>query len=81
MKLTVVLDRVEGDIAVLLAGEVQISWPRQFLPANAQESDLIVIELTVDEAATLQAKAETAQLFADLTAPKPDGDSVKKKSP
>jgi len=81
VKITVVLDRVEGDVAVLMAGEIQICWPRQFLPVNAQESDLIVIELTVDAAATLQAKAETAKLFADLIAPQSDVGSVKKKLP
>ena len=73
MKMTVVLDRIEGDIAILLAGEVQIFWPRQFLPEGVKESDWIMIELTVDAAATLQAQNETANLFADLTKNKSAG--------
>ena len=70
MKITVAIDRLEGNKAILLAEDVQIIWPQQFLPEGAKESDLITIELAVDVAATLQARAETAKLLADLVKPK-----------
>jgi hypothetical protein len=73
MKITVAIDRLEGDKAIFLADDVQIVWPRQFLPKGAKESDLITIELDVDVAATLQAQAETAKLLADLVKIKPKG--------
>ncbi len=72
MKVTVAIDRLEGNKAILLIEDVQIVWPRQFLPDGAKESDLITIELTIDVAATRQAQAETAKLFADLVKRKPE---------
>lgn len=71
MKITVAIDRLEGNKAILFADDVQISWPRQFLPAGAKESDLLTIELAVDVEATLQAQAETAKLLTDLVNSKP----------
>ncbi len=66
MKITAAIDRLEADKAILLVEDVQIIWPRQFLPAGAKESDLLTIELAVDVVATQQAQAETAKLLADL---------------
>lgn len=60
MKVQAIIDRFEGDLAVLLAGdeEQQVLWPRQLMPADAKEGDLLAILLTVDEHATRMARSE-----------------------
>lgn len=67
MKLTVCLDRLEGDKAVLLAGEQQIIWPRALLPREASEGDILSLLLEIDSEATDKAKAQAAELLQELT--------------
>ncbi|MGL5514112.1 MAG: DUF3006 domain-containing protein [Sporomusa sp.] len=64
MRIKAVIDRFETGKAVLLVGEQEISvnWPRKLLP-EAQEGDILSIEISVDVEATQQAKAEIDELY------------------
>ncbi|AJQ28356.1 DUF3006 domain-containing protein [Pelosinus fermentans] len=68
MKVLAVIDRFEGDKAVLLLDdeEVQVVWPRESLPSEAQEGDVITMELQVDHEATIAAKAEAERLLKEI---------------
>lgn len=68
MKVFVVIDRFEGNKAVLLLGdeEVQVIWPRESLPDEAKEGDIVTIELQVDHEATSAAKAEADRLLKEI---------------
>ena len=61
-KLTAVLDRIEGERAVLIAGAdgQTISLPAKFLPENAKEGDavFVAISLNEDEAASDSQRAK-----------------------
>lgn len=68
MKVFVVIDRFEGNKAVLLLGdeEVQVIWPRESLPGEAKEGDIVTIELQVDHEATSAARAEADRLLEEI---------------
>lgn len=68
MRVKAILDRFEGDKAVLLMGddEVAVNWPRSFLPAEAREGHVIWLTGTVDHEATRQARAEAEDLLRQL---------------
>ena len=68
MKAKLVLDRFEGEKAVLLAGneEVTVVWPRFLLPAGAAEGDILSLDLNIDAAATELAKKEALELLKKL---------------
>ena len=68
MKVLTVVDRFEGNKAILLLGdeEVQVVWPRENLPSEAQEGDIITMELQVDHGATTAAKAEAERLLKEI---------------
>ena len=66
------LDRIEGDVAVLVYGERQLNVPRALLPADAREGD--VLRLTRDPAATERAKREQGQLRQKLGGSDDGGD-------
>ena len=64
MQVKAVIDRFEGDRAVLLIGEGEtaVNWPRQLLP-DATEGDVLTVTINVDAAATRQAREEAASLL------------------
>lgn len=68
MRIRAVLDRFEGDKAVLLVGEAEVSvvWPRALLPDGAKEGDVLWAALTVDEQASREARAEAEDLLRQL---------------
>lgn len=68
MKVLAVVDRFEGNKAIFLLGdeEVQVVWPRENLPSEAQEGDIITMELQVDHDATTAAKAEAERLLKEI---------------
>lgn len=45
-----VVDRFEGELAVLLVGEeeFQVDWPRKYLPEDVQEGSILRFDFTVD---------------------------------
>ena len=68
MKVRAVRDRFEGDKAVLLLGddEVSAAWPRLFLPGGAREGDVLWVDFSIDAAATRAAKKEAEALLRQL---------------
>jgi hypothetical protein len=53
-----VLDRIEGDRAVLLFGEERVELPASALPAGAREGDMLTFVLAPDAKAAALAEAE-----------------------
>ena len=66
MRVKLVVDRFEGEWAVLLdENDVLIKWPRHLL-AEAAEGDVLQLELTVDAEATQKAREEAEALLKSL---------------
>ena len=62
-----VIDRYEGEYAVLVFGDGQrLLWPREQLPARAREGVVVAITLTVDLTNTEQRSARLKGLLADI---------------
>jgi hypothetical protein len=72
MQIRAVVDRFEGEKAVLLVGDDEIPaiWPRQFLPDGIRETAIINIQITVDEAATKAAQEAADDLLKSIVNPK-----------
>ncbi len=68
MKITAVVDRFEGDKAVLLLADEtkQVVFPRVCLPSETKEGDYLTVTIEIDEERTREAKAEAESLLADL---------------
>ena len=68
MPIQAVIDRFEGNKAVLLVGddEVQVVWPKHILPSEAKEGDILHIDLHIDGEATATAKAEAEYLLKQI---------------
>lgn len=63
-----VIDRFEGEKAVLLLGdnEEKVVFPAHFLPEGSAEGDYIKLNITYDEEATKAALEEARALLAEL---------------
>lgn len=68
MHIKTVIDRFEGDVAVLLAGDREdaVRWPKVLLPEGAKEGDILRVSLSVDADATRQAREEAETLLRQL---------------
>ncbi len=71
---SVTLDRIEGEVAVLLCSENEgpiYEWhlPRAWLPPGAQEGERLTCALARDPHATAQAKARNVSLLDELSKP------------
>lgn len=68
MRVKAVIDRFEGDKAVLLLGddETAVNWPRHLLPDGAREGHILWLSGTIDEEATRQARAEGEAMLRKL---------------
>ena len=68
MQIRAVIDRFEGQWAVLLAGneETPIRWPKTMLPNSGREGDILTIALSVDHDATRRAKEEAEDLLRTI---------------
>lgn len=66
--ISAVIDRFEGDKAVLLLGdeEKQVNFPAKFLPEEVTEGDYIKIDISYDEEATKEAAEEADALLRKL---------------
>jgi len=65
----VFLDRIEGDLGVLIAEEPErltLDVPRAVLPDGAVEGTALTLTLTVDDEATDAGKREVASLMEQL---------------
>ena len=64
-----VIDRVEGELAVLLLGdkgEFRLNFPHSLLPAGCREGDILNISIERDMAATKQTKERVSGLMEKL---------------
>ena len=68
MKITAVVDRFEGDKAVLLLADEtkQVAFPRVCLPSEVKEGDCLTVMIEIDEERTREARAEAESLLAEL---------------
>ena len=61
-----VIDRFEGDWAVMELGRKVFNIPRLLLPAEAREGDVINIDSSIDREATEQLQNSTRKLADSL---------------
>lgn len=68
MKITAVVDRFEGDKAVLLLADEtkQVAFPRVCLPSEVKEGDYLAVMIEINEERTREARAEAESLLAEL---------------
>lgn len=68
MQIKAVIDRFEGNKAVLLVGdeEAQVVWPCHILPGEVKEGDILQIDLQFDHEATAAARAEAESLLKQI---------------
>lgn len=64
----IIIDRFEGDLAVLETDDGMINVERSLLPENAAEGDVLTYDRawTVDKAATEQRRSRTAKRLKKL---------------
>ena len=70
MKIKAVIDRFEGEFAVLLLGneEFKIDWPHVKLPSGAKEGDILDFELNIDTKGTEKQKEKIKDKLQQLKA-------------
>lgn len=75
MQIQAVIDRFEGNKAVLLVGddEAQVAWPRHILPSEVKEGDVLQVDVQIDHEATKAAKAEAEDLLKQILANNQEG--------
>jgi hypothetical protein len=61
-----VIDRVEGELAVLLMGENRLNFPLAMLPEGCKEGDILEISIERAPLATQQAKEKATGLIDRL---------------
>jgi len=61
-----IIDRFEGDWAVIEFDQRTFNIPRELLPSSAREGDILNIEITINEKAALDKKQKLNSLFNDL---------------
>lgn len=63
--ISVYIDRMEGETAVLLLGEdmKKVNFPAKYLPENTGEGDYLKLELSYDKETTEQAEQEALNLL------------------
>jgi len=57
-----IIDRFEGDLAVLKLNGAEVLWPKTQLPSGMGEGDLIVFQILTDE----ESQKEKEQLAKDF---------------
>jgi hypothetical protein len=62
----IIIDRFEGDIAVVEYEGKNYNIPRAWLPVGAKEGDVVVVTLVVDEEATARRRMEMERKVEDL---------------
>jgi len=75
MRIQAVIDRFEGNKAVLLVGddEAQVVWPRHLLPSEVEEGDILSMALQIDSEETAAAKGEAESLLKQILAKNQEG--------
>lgn len=62
----IIIDRFEGDIAVVEYKGKKYDIPRAWLPVGAKEGDVLVVTLVVDEEATTRRRKVMERKVKDL---------------
>lgn len=62
----IIIDRFEGEIAVVEYKGKNYDIPRSWLPVVAKEGDVVVVTLVVDEEATTRRRGEMERKVQDL---------------
>jgi len=75
MLIQAVIDRFEGNKTVLLVGddEAQVVWPKNILPREVKEGDILRMDLQIDGEATAAAKAEAESLLKQILGKNQEG--------
>jgi hypothetical protein len=67
MKVRVVVDRIEGEIAVLeVEGEGIVEWPVKFLPRGIREGNILDVEFEINSEAEATQRAKISKLQQEL---------------
>ncbi len=68
MTITATIDRFEGDVAVLLVGEEEtvVNVHRSKLPPEAQQGDVLRLEVTIDHETTEKRREEVQEKIERL---------------
>lgn len=61
-----IVDRFEGDYAVIEYGDKVLNLPKVFLPAEAREGDVLDVIIMLDDSETNKLKAEIEKLVDDV---------------
>ncbi|HYE82397.1 MAG TPA: DUF3006 domain-containing protein [Clostridia bacterium] len=61
-----IVDRLEGDYAVIEYRDRVLNLPRVFLPAEAHEGDVLDIIVILDDTETYRIKTEINKLIEDV---------------
>lgn len=61
-----IIDRFEGDWAVIEHGEKFFNIPKELLPPDAKEGDIIHFSITIDQNSTKKQKERIQDLVDDL---------------
>jgi hypothetical protein len=75
MKVTLSVDRFEGELAVLLTDDgQQIDFPRALLPKGTKAGEVLSFDIKRDPGATRKLKDESRSLQNELKKRDPEGD-------
>ncbi|KAF0133134.1 MAG: hypothetical protein FD145_1438 [Candidatus Saganbacteria bacterium] len=67
IKIKAIIDRIEGDKAILLFGEDDSAeFPIGLLPQGAKESDILTIKINLKDKDTEKAKQKAAEMIKKL---------------
>ena len=66
MRAIFIIDRFEGDWAVIEFEGITFNLPRVLLPSTAKEGDVVKISLTVDNKATAERRKKIEKLMDEL---------------
>jgi len=67
VKIRVVVDRIEGELAVLeVEGEGWVEWPVKFLPRGTREGSILDTEFILNREAELRQRAKVSKLQQEL---------------
>ena len=61
-----IIDRFEGDMAVIEYDDITFSLPRDLLPKETKEGDVIRVSIMVDKETTEQRRKEVQGLLDEL---------------
>jgi len=67
LRVRAIIDRIEGEMAILLLEKKSILWPLKALPRGCREGDVVSIDLKIDKGATLKRSREISSFIEKLS--------------